>query len=997
MRLRTGTSIPIVPVIIALIGFGSPAFGQRSSHDYDWVAGVGDWSAPENWEHEVWYPDGKCVRAAGVPGADDSAFIHNWGTAIITGSAQVHALFLWRGTLIQTGGNATLCGDVGGYLHLSSDGRYELHQGSLNARSVYNDGGIFVQTGGNATLSHYGVLYPSRFKGTYELCEGDFNADYVTIEDGGIFVQTGGDATIGRSLWIEGEGTYELHQGSLSAYRISVGSNGTRGTLIQTGGSITIQDAPSSFACLDLEEGTYEFLGGTLNVRNTITVGRRFSGTALLVVSGGVVNGLTDNAELRVLNRGSLTGPGIFNISVVYKSEDLYGLAGYTPVDITFDRNCLMEGGSYNVKQLTPDDFADGNVPNLLGSSVFDVNFSGSFCGEFEIAMPYDTTELEALDMDETNLVILHETGEGKYERLDVTIVPLRQGIARAKAQAFGKFAVAYRPPVILVHGWRPALESGRVDTWRTLKAKLEDAGIPYYEFNYLPATGDPTAYARSFAAWLGTLTVTLHQSTGTLAKFDIVCHSMGAMVSRWYMEEMGGDCNIRQWIGIAPVNNGAAIADWWLAHLRYPGEKAVEQMRIKSPSLARLNYSIPQFDIDIWGQPQHLSPDVIYRNIIGIQDPNTRKPAEKTLVAKKDYAKRELYRYWTYRGDGIVAMEQSLLQGNNVGNQVFVGRTHSEITSDPNVIDEIISYLMDPSQDLINNYPVDEDKCDDHLCDDHWVSATANRGYIFQREIKEIRFSIDSSVQRARIVAEWDGSDIDMILISPGGIILEPSAGVVEYGETDTIVCYEVDTPQAGEWTAVIQGVDVPPDGEPFEFMTFYSSPLALEVAIVEERTYYRKGDLVNITAKCTDGNTVITGSVVTGTILSPSFATENLVLYDDGGHGDGEANDGYYSNDYLLLEEGTYQIAVTAHGTFDGTPFERTAPMTLWVTSEADLTYDTKTDSYDFATFAQQRKDNKCEEPNWCDGPALDHSGDIRTLDLVIFVEHWLEDTVS
>ena len=597
--------------------------------------------------------------------------------------------------------------------------------------------------------------------------------------------------------------------------------------------------------------------------------------------------------------------------------------------------------------------------------------------------------------MDETNIFILHETSEGKYECLDDTIARCRQGVAKAKARTFGKFAIACFPRVILVHGWRPALESGRVATWKTLKAELKEIGIPCHEFSYLPATGDPRAHARSFEAEIGKITETLHETTGCFGKFHIVCHSMGAMVSRWYMEKMGGDWNIRQWIGVAPVNNGAAIADWWLAHLRYPGEKAVEQMRIESPSLAWLNYNIPQFDIDIWGLPQQLSPYVIYRNIIGIQDSNFHKPAAKTIVAKKDYEKRELYTYWTYRGDGVVAMEQSLLQGNNVGNQVFVGRTHSGITSDPGVINEIISYLMNPSQDLINNYPLGEDLCDGHLCDDHWVSATDNRGYIFQREIKEIKFPIDSSVQRARIVTEWDGSDIDMILISPGGIILEPNVGVVEYGKTDTMVCYEVNMPEAGEWTAMIEAIDVPPEGESFEFMTFYSSPLTLEVTTTENRTYYHKGDLVNIAAKCSDGNTVITGSDLTATIVSPSFITENFVLYDDGGHSDVNPNDGYYSNDYLLLEEGAYQITIFANGTFNGTSFERTMPMTLWVTSKVDLTYDTKVDLYDFTTFAKQWMENKCNNPNWCDGADIDHSGEVDFFDLGILTEHWLEDT--
>lgn len=692
MKINTPILKLTISVAIAVIVFQSSVFGQRcqGEHDYKWVAGTGDWSVPENWEHKAWDPVlERCVRTPGVPGADDIAHIHNGGTALITGIAHVKNLFLAlifdTGTVIQTGGDLTISEYLGGGgLFLREGGRYELRQGSLNANSLsYHYGGTFIQTGGHVTLNGYrneGYLFLEG-GGRYELRQGIFNANVACVSGGtpGTFIQTGGNAILGR-LSIDEQGTYELHQGSVIADQVFVRS---KGTFVQTGGHITIGNSAFNL-CLD--EGTYELLGGTIDTP-CIHVGY-YSGPASFVVNGGVINGTaeSDYYAIRVYgSRGSLTGSGTFNIPVVYESEEIYGASGNRSVDAAFGRNCLTEGGAYTVEQLTTDDFADGNVPNILESSVFEINFDGSFCDEFEITIPYDWNELEAmgaLDMDETNIFILHETSEGKYECLEDTIARCRQGSAKAKACTFGKFAIACLPRVILVHGWRAQDSSGLVTTWEFLKRKLKDAGIQYYEFNYA-ATGDPKEYAKELQKEIETRIKNIHERTGCYGKFDIVCHSMGAMVSRWYMEKMGGNAFIRQWIGVAPVNNGAAIADWWLAHLRYPGEKAVEQMRIKSPSLARLNYNIPYFDIDIWGQPQQLSPNVIYRNIIGIQDSNTHYPPAKTIVAKKDYEKRELYTYWTYRGDGVVAMEQSLLQGNNVGNQVFIGRTHSRITSD--------------------------------------------------------------------------------------------------------------------------------------------------------------------------------------------------------------------------------------------------------------------------------------------------------------------------
>ena len=50
------------------------AFAQCDDQNYYWVIGSGDWSTPENWQHEVWDPElEQCVPASGVPGSDDNA------------------------------------------------------------------------------------------------------------------------------------------------------------------------------------------------------------------------------------------------------------------------------------------------------------------------------------------------------------------------------------------------------------------------------------------------------------------------------------------------------------------------------------------------------------------------------------------------------------------------------------------------------------------------------------------------------------------------------------------------------------------------------------------------------------------------------------------------------------------------------------------------------------------------------------------------------------
>jgi hypothetical protein len=350
-------------------------------------------------------------------------FVNQGTYELQLGSLSVNQVDIWDdGAFVQSGGNVTISERLQG-------GTYELHQGSLYVNEV--SGGTFIQTGGNVTISEGFSLCT----GTYELHQGIFNAKAVGISGGTTFVQTGGNVTI--SGYFSNDGTYELHQGSFNAKDAFI-----YGTFAQTGGNATVQGSISLLGFGPVSE--YELLGGTLSVGGGIAVGGMSIGGGLFVSMGigvfvndeGIVNGTTESTVIWVFDSGgSLTGPGTFNIKVVYESDEIYGTYGNEGVAIDFLPNCLMEGGAFNVTQITPSDFADGNVPNLLPSSVFDVDFAGTYCGEFIIRIPYVVDEAS-----EANLAVLHQTGPKTYERLET--VDAAYDIVTAKAHTFGKFAV---------------------------------------------------------------------------------------------------------------------------------------------------------------------------------------------------------------------------------------------------------------------------------------------------------------------------------------------------------------------------------------------------------------------------------------------------------------------------------------------------------------------------------------------------------------------------
>lgn len=472
--------------------------------------------------------------------------------------------------------------------------------------------------------------------------------------------------------------------------------------------------------------------------------------------------------------------------------------------------------------------------------------------------------------------------------------------------------------PVILVHGWH-----GSPATWSTLISRLNTEGINYSIFNYSPATGDPRLYAENLSQWIDKLRVDMSYS----GKFDIVCHSMGALVSRWYMEKLGGAQNIRQWIGICPVNHGAALADmkdwWYISWLKlfFPNlfnEEAVNQMKTTSLTVTGLEQT-------------SISPNVIYRVIVGTNtDPDHRflTPAGGKTLAKCDCSRTKPY-YLTYYGDGVVAMKQSLLDG--AGIDIFPGCDHNTAPHDSNVINLVVEYLLDPSKQSgfsSANLPLGYIQDPDH----DRATGTGNRGILLKGEYKTIEFPVDSSISEATVIVGWPGSELNLTLTSPSGEEINSNLSpAVQCWKTDISMGYVIDSPEPGLWTARIDTVIVPEEGENYTFMTMYSSNLVLELGTKEARSSYNSGENVSIVASLTNGNRSIAGASVTAEIERPNGTSDMLTLYDDGSHGDTLANDGNYTNSYFLPESGTFNVVASAQGDTSGT-FERTASMTLW-----------------------------------------------------------------
>jgi len=143
------------------------------------------------------------------------------------------------------------------------------------------------------------------------------------------------------------------------------------------------------------------------------------------------------------------------------------------------------------------------------------------------------------------------------------------------------------KDPVVIVAGTFAGQGLASV-YYAPLAARLRGDGYPAFIFG-LPDSG--LGDARDAAAALNAFVDGVRAQTGA-AKVDLIGHSQGGMVSRYYIKYLGGASEVDSLINLAAVNYGTAVAN--LAKLlglgNCIGVVSCQQMSIGSSFLADLN-----------------------------------------------------------------------------------------------------------------------------------------------------------------------------------------------------------------------------------------------------------------------------------------------------------------------------------------------------------------------------------------------------------------------
>ena len=161
------------------------------------------------------------------------------------------------------------------------------------------------------------------------------------------------------------------------------------------------------------------------------------------------------------------------------------------------------------------------------------------------------------------------------------------------------KPSAAHPVPVILVHGTFADMS----DSWQALSPLLYDKGYCVFALNYgaydgsdalgVYATGD---IAQS-AGQLSTFVNKVLAATGA-TKVDLVGHSQGGMMPRYYIKNLGGASKVNTLVGLAPSNHGTTLEGLFTLASYFPGGSSVagadcpacEQQEAGSSFITNLN-----------------------------------------------------------------------------------------------------------------------------------------------------------------------------------------------------------------------------------------------------------------------------------------------------------------------------------------------------------------------------------------------------------------------
>lgn len=262
--------------------------------------------------------------------------------------------------------------------------------------------------------------------------------------------------------------------------------------------------------------------------------------------------------------------------------------------------------------------------------------------------------------------------------------------------------------PVVLVHGW-----NSHPGIWNRLLPLLQEASIPAWVFDH---TGLADRSIPEIAAAIGDFVRVKRDETGYRGNVDVVCHSVGTCIARYYLEVIDGErhtAKVRQLIGLGPPNNGSAMAELFFDPVQ--GAEIINRLTGVfvppgyDPSADRIVHDVrPGSEVMHHLRSAGIRQDMTYHIIV------TGNPGEHPEFFPLFHGatwERDVDGSYhpTFRGDGLVTHRESALPGitldiipaetGNKEKDPSPGQfCHIHLPRNPVVMERVLEYLMLPA-----------------------------------------------------------------------------------------------------------------------------------------------------------------------------------------------------------------------------------------------------------------------------------------------------------
>ncbi|MER5523921.1 alpha/beta fold hydrolase [Streptomyces sp. NPDC002677] len=169
-------------------------------------------------------------------------------------------------------------------------------------------------------------------------------------------------------------------------------------------------------------------------------------------------------------------------------------------------------------------------------------------------------------------------------------------------------------PPVVLLHGF---IDNRSVFVLLR-RALAQHGGQRVESLNYSPLTCD----IRTAAGLLGRHIEEICQRTGS-RRVDIVGHSLGGLIARYYVQRLGGDHRVRTLVTLGTPHSGTRVAPLADAHpivrQMRPGSEVIEELTRPAPG-CRTRFVSFWSDLDSLMEPVETAridhPDLMATNV---------------------------------------------------------------------------------------------------------------------------------------------------------------------------------------------------------------------------------------------------------------------------------------------------------------------------------------------------------------------------------------------